>query len=296
MIEQRIFEYLVNSLWQLPLLMLATWLVIRIARPALAVQHALWFAVLVLAVGLPLRGIGSDEWADRNTKAAVVDDMALPIEQPVSTPQQTHSLNGWAIAALQLRSIRLEPRTIDWLIAMYGVSIAFGIARLAHGWLATRRMVSQAVAHPLTTLESTLLRACAGRIELAEQRLPEVRFLAGDTAGPMVAGVRRPTLLLPEGLRQGSDAGFDDHAFAAVLLHELTHVRRRDYLANFAARLIALQIGLGHGLHSQKHTPTSKSAGRHPACRSSPCGWIATRRRGLRPRRSLGGRSFRGST
>jgi len=58
----------------------------------------------------------------------------------------------------------------------------------------------------------------------------------------MVAGVRRPVLLLPEGLRQSGGASFDDHALAAVLLHELTHVRRRDYLANLLARVVALPI------------------------------------------------------
>lgn len=242
MIEQRIFEYLVNSLWQLPLLVVAAWLVIRIARPGLVIQHSLWLAALALAVVLPLRGIGSEDPAAFAPSAAMLDAAAPLMEQPAQLSQPHVLPDVRTFAALRLRSIQLEPRTVDWLIGIYGVSIAFGLARLVHGWLATKRLVAEAAAHPLTLLESALLRVCAGRIELAEDRLPEVRFLGDEVAGPMVAGVRRPALLLPECLRQSSDAGFDDHALTAVLLHELMHVRRRDYLANLLARVVALPI------------------------------------------------------
>ena len=249
MIEQRIFEYLVNSLWQLPLLMVAMWLAIRIARPGPAVQHALWFAVLVLAVGLPLRGIGSDVWVgDGTPRVALVDVPELVEDRPVS-PLPPLSANVRAMATLRLHSIRLQPATLDWLVGVYSMSIALGLARLVGGWLATERMVSQAAEYPLTMLESTLLRACAERVGLAEERLPEVRFLADDGAGPMVAGVRRPVLLLTESLRQSSKTACSDSALAAVLLHELTHVRRRDYLANLLARVVALPIAYHPATH-----------------------------------------------
>ncbi|KAI9658554.1 MAG: hypothetical protein M1829_006780 [Trizodia sp. TS-e1964] len=51
--EQLFTEYLVNSLWQLPLIAGAAWLIIYATRPRLALQHAIWLGALTLMVTLP---------------------------------------------------------------------------------------------------------------------------------------------------------------------------------------------------------------------------------------------------
>jgi len=248
MIEQKICEYFVNSLWQLPLLALAAWLVVRIARPNIVAQHALWLGTLVLGVVMPLRGIDSVESATiapvANSSQYAPDPLPpVPVsklDSPLAAP--SHQQRLWSMAPLQFHPIHLESRTMAWLIGLYGVSIALGMARLLHGWLAARRLVSNAMEQPLTMLESSLLRACANRIGLPENRIPGLRFLADSTSSPMVVGMRNPVLLLPESLRHRSDAIFDDQALTAVILHELAHIRRRDYLANLLARVLALPI------------------------------------------------------
>ena len=45
---------------------------------------------------------------------------------------------------------------------------------------------------------------------------------------PVVIGYLRPVILVPVGLLAGMPAG----QLEAVLMHELAHIRRRDYLAN----------------------------------------------------------------
>lgn len=248
MIEQRIFEYFVNSLWQLPLLVLATWLVIRISRPSLIGQHILWLGTLALGVMIPLRGI---DVLQRVSMKAAASSAQVEADTPQQAPapsapvQMTRPTLGQTLgsmATMRTHPIYLQSRTMDWLIGLYGLSVAFSLARLIHGWLAARRLVTNAMEQPLTALESSLLRACANRIGLAEASLPGVRFLVDSAASPMVVGVRRPVLLLPVSLHHGSDVGFDDHALTAVMLHELAHIRRRDYLTNLLARVAVLPI------------------------------------------------------
>ena len=248
MIQQSMFEYFVNSLWQLPLLLLAASLVVRIARPEVRVQHALWLGTLVLAVLLPLRGIDprQPERTAAHRNSPLTYTTAIPAtSDPTPTITKTSSpitAALFSIASMRVQPVHLQSRTINWLIGLYGVSIALGLARLIYGWLAARRLAADAREQPLTALESSLLRACATRIRLPEERIPVVRFLEDAAASPMVVGLGNPVLLLPEILRQGSHTSFNDEALAAVLLHELTHIRRRDYLSNLLARVLSLPI------------------------------------------------------
>ena len=55
MIKRALVEYLVNAVWQLPLLAGGAWLLVRACDLAPRTQHRLWVAVLALAVLMPLR-------------------------------------------------------------------------------------------------------------------------------------------------------------------------------------------------------------------------------------------------
>lgn len=77
--------------------------------------------------------------------------------------------------------------------------------------------------------------ACARRLGL--RRMPAVR-IAATRAGPLVAGVLRPVIILPSGFAEDFARRERDLVFA----HELTHVRRGDLVFAFAALLFrALQ-------------------------------------------------------
>ena len=67
--------------------------------------------------------------------------------------------------------------------------------------------------------------------------LPEVRECAAVTS-PMVVGAVSPVVLLPEGF-----AGHAEDEVKAALLHELAHVKRRDYLTNGLCQLAVLPVG-----------------------------------------------------
>ncbi len=126
-----------------------------------------------------------------------------------------------------------DRRVAGVLVAIWIVGVLIGLARLAVGHIRIGRVVRHAVPGPhagyVAALAHEIGLKCAPRV--AESR---------DIAVPLVAGWRNPALLLPAGL------GDDLHTWElrALVLHELAHVRRRDYAVNLLQR--ALEIVLWH--------------------------------------------------
>ena len=84
-------------------------------------------------------------------------------------------------------------------------------------------------------------RAIAGRVALSIVRrktvllkqMSDVEVRIGAIETPVLAGVVRPAVLLPESARQWSDAQLQ-----MVLIHELTHFRRGDCWSNALAQIL----------------------------------------------------------
>ena len=121
------------------------------------------------------------------------------------------------------------PRASDdptWLVPLWLVGfILFHLKGLA-SWLSARRLrrtgvcaVPELWLHRLTHLQTKLQMNRS--VALLESCLAEV---------PVVIGYIRPVILMPIGLLAGLPAG----QVEAILLHELAHIRRYDYLVNLA--------------------------------------------------------------
>ena len=52
--ERFLTEYLVNSIWQVPLLVAGAWLTVRVVRPGPRAQHWIWVGLLPLMLAMPL--------------------------------------------------------------------------------------------------------------------------------------------------------------------------------------------------------------------------------------------------
>jgi len=148
---------------------------------------------------------------------------AMPVaDDPASTaiaqteagmPARTTTVVPWAVLA----------------VLVYLAGVAALTARLFAQHIAVRRMVSDATEVHGNEWTS-LIDACAGQMNLRTR----VRLLhSPDRAVPMVAGIRRPAILVPAGAGE-----WPTDARRIVLLHEFAHVARRDCLIQTAAALM----------------------------------------------------------
>jgi uncharacterized protein (TIGR03435 family) len=113
---------------------------------------------------------------------------------------------------------------LAWVVMVWLVGTAVLWVRLAGGWVVTARMRSMLVRRAPPEWQETL-----GKLRAQIGLSRPVRLLVSALVQvPTVVGWLRPVVLMPVGALGGLPA---EHV-EALLLHELAHIRRRDYLVN----------------------------------------------------------------
>ena len=133
-----------------------------------------------------------------------------------------------------------SPKALDWIawlgmiapwlapVWMLGVFALF-IERVM-GWFALQRIRRRGVCYA-----SEEWHQCIAEISERMQISRPVRILESCFAEvPMVVGHLRPLILMPLGVL----AGFPAEQIETILMHELAHIRRADYLVNLCQRLV----------------------------------------------------------
>ena len=116
-----------------------------------------------------------------------------------------------------------------WLAPLWIAGVWTFYARHIAGWMSVNRLRRRGVCSAPGHWQQELARLSA-RLRLARP----VQLLESCFAeAPIVIGHIRPLILIPIGLLAGLPAA----QVEAVLLHELAHIRRCDYLANILQRL-----------------------------------------------------------
>jgi uncharacterized protein (TIGR03435 family) len=111
-----------------------------------------------------------------------------------------------------------------WVVMVWLAGAVVFWVRLAGGWVVAARMRSVLVRRAPPEWQENL-RKLGARIGLSRP----VRLLVSALVQvPTVVGWLRPVVLVPVGALGGLPAGH----LEALLLHELAHIRRRDYLVN----------------------------------------------------------------
>lgn len=258
--ERMVVEYLANAFWQLPVLALGAWLLLRMWRPGPAAQHRVWLAVLALGLLLPLRGMvpvatvnateespflpalasrqatDSLPTAQDGTPTALVTDKTPDSAQDQDEVRSTN--NGWlgVIAAAFSESVHrvsVSVAVAQWIVGMWLAVALWGLLRIVLAWRAARRLVSNSREAVLDERQQAALRECSRSVGVA---VPEIRE-SGGIAGPVIVGAANPVLLWPENFVRTSD-----DEMRAALCHELAHVRRRDYGMNLLCEIAALPL------------------------------------------------------
>jgi beta-lactamase regulating signal transducer with metallopeptidase domain len=201
-------------------------------------RYGLWLAALAGLLALPLLLIWGPAWrvlpnllAESHLPALALSDeidwepVLLAEPMPVAPAPASAVVPPTPVisAAVELAPVEATPNIdwaalVGWLPMLWLLGVALGLGSLLVTLWRLRRLGDQPSA-----MQVNLLAEVAQ--ELGLRRLPQL-VIGAEDAVPMVWGVLRPCLLLPEGFQD-----WPPSKLRAVLLHELAHLARRDPLA-----------------------------------------------------------------
>lgn len=202
-----------------------------------AQRHLVWGAALAGSLVLPVMHVTVPEWrvwpgpvveqvdATASADSAILVGWAETAPVPVGvTPSD---LRVGSTTVVRQEAVSAGIPVGHWLVAVWGAGVLCGVARLGLGMFRLRRLARQA--EPVTgEVESLLCESARG---LGIRRA--VRgWVSREPVVPMTWGWLRPVVLLP-----AEAEGWEVERLRVVLLHELAHVRRGDYVTQFVGEV-----------------------------------------------------------
>ena len=228
--------FLLNTSWQWGLIVGIVWLLVYRLRRAHVICYALWLTTLVtLPILLGLNTLLPGISFHRTQTIQVVN---TPQSQPTDTSNPPSSISGQAITGDQLSpqvtnpSPKLQAKfsPITWghiVFLAWVIGVAWCILRLCHSAWRLRRLYRLAL--PADTQQQQLLENLCN--QLAVKRPVHLLVSKGiDT--PISFGWWSPCILLHENV--ASDR------LEFILLHELAHLQRKDWLVNLLVHVIGI--------------------------------------------------------
>lgn len=229
----------VELAWKASVIVIAATLIAAIIRRNAAARDAVWTAAAIGLLLLPLliflvprRPTGGvlSPLADLAAAAGGIVPFRLGVGEALVAGPAGAALAGTAAAADIAGLAEAARGTPSWVMLLLVLCLAGALIEAARLVLAhhRQRLILSRARHPSSALR-LLLEASACRLGLT--RIPTL-LLSSDGFTPMVAGVRRPSVILPAGW---SAPASTTHM---VLLHELAHVGRHDMLRQLAAEWV----------------------------------------------------------
>lgn len=227
-LEPWLLTYVLNALWQIPVVFAAAWLASRASRRAgPAFQHTLWTTALFAEVLLPAISASP-------TQALQTIQHWLKSFHQSSAPQTAHITITMGQPNLAPEGLHLPPTLLAAAAILYLAALLYFATRLATGLHQTASLRRRAQPLPLN--------GYAGQSYHRFSQLFRVNnadvAASSEIASPITLGIRRPTLLLPAHI----EAALLAEDLDAALAHEFAHMRRRDFVKNLLYELISLPI------------------------------------------------------
>jgi beta-lactamase regulating signal transducer with metallopeptidase domain len=212
--------YLINAVWQAPLVAFTALMIARFAGLAPAGRNRVWLTALAAAALLPAVSL---EGLLQATPTVVRIAPTTVVESPTAvTAEPLMATPAFALAP-----------SAAWI--MIGLAAAFAVlavVRLALAGVAASRLA--ATGRP-AVLPGDVVRAVE-RLAASRHRKPPPILATAAVEGPAVVGAWRPVILIPAQF----DVSPDD--LRAALLHEMAHVLRHDYAVNLACEILTLPL------------------------------------------------------
>jgi TonB family protein len=213
-------HFLMRWSYQALLLLLATWLIVRLDRTGLpAVRHNLWTAGLIAVGIMPLWGAFSGVAPMRAKSLDPLHVLTVPAVQTVVAPEESSGTTVTPAA----KARHADATGVVWasifLVWLMGcLAMLFAVTR---SYVQLRRL--RARARPLTWLEFTDCcespRTDSPRLDIAS---------SSEVQRPLLFGIIRPVLLTPADIRDWTTS----EERSAILRHEVAHLNRADHLMN----------------------------------------------------------------
>ncbi len=214
--------YLLNALWQVPLVFLAALLVARLVRPLGAQpEHRVWVAALVAEVVLPAVQVRAFSW------------LHWPIPAGSSAGLVSVTFSPAVIAGARSQ---IGEAAFVAVVALHAGWLLYAALRLLWGLWRVRALAREA--HPLHLTAETAIaweQACS---QTPPQQRPALAT-SPHVVGPLTLGMRRPMLLVPEGFAET----LSHTDLQATFAHELAHCARADVAKHLLYSVLALPLG-----------------------------------------------------
>ena len=212
---------LLHSVWQLTLMALLLWSMLRMLESGSAVVRYWVSTLLLLAAPVVFVATAATHWDPAASEVAVLAVLAPAVAGPV-VPAGMGAFS-WQIADL-----------LPAMVGLWGCGVvAFSVIFLS-GLLQTRRLktagiepVSMDIQAQVAALASAL--GIRGAVDVVRSTLVDV---------PMVVGALRPVILLPAVVL----TGLNPEQLESILIHELAHVRRRDLWINLLQGVVEIVL------------------------------------------------------
>jgi TonB family protein len=222
--ESWLLTYLLNSLWQVPLLFAAGWVAARALRAAgAAAEHRVWVCVLALQSLLPAFSTLPRELLP--TLFSWAGDGRPPADAHVSVVMG----QGTALGGMNLPAELLGPIAIA-----YAAAIAYFAARFAWRWKNLSALRREAAKMPLSCEAAAWSAQCSTRFDISGVSLAT----SSRIFGPVTVGFFRKLVLLPAGMA----ASLPEAELHAAIAHEFAHLHRHDFLKNLVYELLSLPV------------------------------------------------------
>ncbi len=211
--------------------------------------HFLWQGMLISALYAFVRGCASHSGSPNTRYRVACGALAVMLAAPIVTflligpsdvlPVATHHAGGMpsaasaaasAVAIAMPASLRdsapgiRTARFLPWVVAIWLLGAMALWMRLMGGWIVAARMPSRLV-RPAPPEWQEAFNRLRTRIRVSR---PVGLLISALVEVPTVVGWLRPVVLVPV----GALAGLPPEQVEALLLHELAHIRRHDYLVN----------------------------------------------------------------
>ena len=222
-----------------------------VERLGMALLHFLWEGTIIVAVYAAAR-----KWAARTlgsngpyilacaalaamAVAPMMTWLLLPTPSPDSVAVTfTAPMSTARTEPARVISLWLAPDTdrallaafLSWVVACWLTGAAAFSLRLLGGWIFAERLRFTAV-RPVSAEWQATFNRLKTRISVSR---PVRLLVSGIAKAPAAIGCLRPIVLVPAGALAGLPAA----QVEALLLHELAHIRRHDYLLNILQSVV----------------------------------------------------------